>query len=390
MTRRTRWGLTAFLIVSVAVAGALAWRSRVADAAAPQAAPTQVVGVIRAVQRDVPVLLDATGSVVSLNSVDVRPQVSSTVREVAIKEGQFVKQGDLLISFDDRADRANLEKARAQVLKDRAALADADRQYKRAVDLKEQNFVSQSAVDTASAAVDAARAVLSADEAAVHSGEVSLSYNAIRAPLTGRAGAINVYPGSLVQPNTVAPLVSISQIDPIGVSFTLPESQLAAVLEARHGGHKVQVSATPSGTGTPVQGELSFVDNTVDATSGTIRLKAVFPNAAQRLWPGQYVTVKLTLETLKDAVVVPQAALILRGTDRMLYTVDESGRAQQRNVGLRYSQGEFAVVSGISAGDRVVVDGKQNLRPGVAVSEAAPAVAPKASAASEPSAGSNV
>ncbi|HXD05975.1 MAG TPA: efflux RND transporter periplasmic adaptor subunit [Burkholderiaceae bacterium] len=390
MTRRTRWGLTAFLIVSVAVAGALAWRSRVADAAAPQAAPTQVVGVIRAVQRDVPVLLDATGSVVSLNSVDVRPQVSSTVREVAIKEGQFVKQGDLLISFDDRADRANLEKARAQVLKDRAALADADRQYKRAVDLKEQNFVSQSAVDTASAAVDAARAVLSADEAAVHSGEVSLSYNAIRAPLTGRAGAINVYPGSLVQPNTVAPLVSISQIDPIGVSFTLPESQLAAVLEARHGGHKVQVSATPSGTGTPVQGELSFVDNTVDATSGTIRLKAVFPNAAQRLWPGQYVTVKLTLETLKDAVVVPQAALILRGTDRMLYTVDESGRAQQRNVGLRYSQGEFAVVSGISAGDRVVVDGKQNLRPGVAVREAAPAVAPKASAASEPSAGSNV
>jgi len=390
MTRRTRWGLTAFLIVSVAVAGALAWRSRVADAAAPQAAPTQVVGVIRAVQRDVPVLLDATGSVVSLNSVDVRPQVSSTVREVAIKEGQFVKQGDLLISFDDRADRANLEKARAQVLKDRAALADADRQYKRAVDLKEQNFVSQSAVDTASAAVDAARAVLSADEAAVHSGEVSLSYNAIRAPLTGRAGAINVYPGSLVQPNTVAPLVSISQIDPIGVSFTLPESQLAAVLEARHGGHKVQVSATPSGTGTPVQGELSFVDNTVDATSGTIRLKAVFPNAAQRLWPGQYVTVKLTLETLKDAVVVPQAALILRGTDRMLYTVDESGRAQQRNVGLRYSQGEFAVVSGISAGDRVVVDGKQNLRPGVTVREAAPAVAPKASAASEPSAGSNV
>src|SRR5262249_35923235 len=154
------------------------------------------------------------------------------------------------------------------------------------------NFVSQSAVDTASAAVDAARAVLSADEAAVHAGEVSLSYNAIRAPLTGRAGAINVYPGSLVQPNSAAPLVSISQIDPIGVSFTLPESQLAPVLEARHGGQKVEVSATPSGTGTPVLGELSFVDNTVDATSGTIRLKAVFPNREQRLWPGQYVTVK--------------------------------------------------------------------------------------------------
>jgi RND family efflux transporter MFP subunit len=371
--------LSLTIVAGAALVAALAWvtlRGKAesdATAAVPSGPAAQSVSVAKVLQRDVPVTIEATGTVVSLNTVDVRPQVSSTIRTVAIKEGQFVKKGDLLFAFDDRPERANLEKARAQLARDRATLSDLERQWQRAQDLRAQNFIAQSAADTVLSQLESQRALLRSDEAAVHASEVALSYNQLRSPLAGRAGAITVYPGSLVSPTGNA-LVTVSQVDPIGVSFTVPEGQLSALLAGGVGGAGATLDVrvpTDRNSGGPegprLQGRVSFVDNSVDASSGTIRVKGELPNPMQQLWPGQFVSVQMTLRTLKDALVVPQAAIILRGQERSVYVVDAGGLAQLRTVQQRYASGNTAVVEGLRPGETVVLEGKQNLRPGTPV-----------------------
>jgi RND family efflux transporter MFP subunit len=177
-------------------------------------------------RQDVPVVLQANGTVTPISTVDLHPQTTSTIAKVHIKEGQFVKSGELMFTLDDRSERANVDKAQAQVVRDRAALADYERQYKRALELLEKKFIAQGAVDTLKSQVDSARALLQADMAAARSASVDASYTSIRAPMTGRVGAINVYPGSLVQMTTS--LTTVTQLDPITVAFTLPETALAA------------------------------------------------------------------------------------------------------------------------------------------------------------------
>ncbi|TXD86581.1 efflux RND transporter periplasmic adaptor subunit, partial [Mitsuaria sp. TWR114] len=194
---------------------------------------TQLVGVVTAQRRDVPVTVEASGTVTPINQVDIRAQTTSTVRDVLVRDGQTVAKGQPLFRFDERADRANLDKARAQLARDKASLADLQRQYERAKDLLAQKFVAQSAVDTALANLEAGRSLVDGDAAAVQSATVALSYNEIRAPFGGRAGAVNAWPGSLVQASaTGSPLVNIVQIDPIAISFNLPETELAPVLDA--------------------------------------------------------------------------------------------------------------------------------------------------------------
>ena len=395
----------------------------------------QSVSIVRAQQRDVPVSIDATGTVVSLNTVEIRPQVSAMLRQVAIREGQFVREGDLLFALDDRSDRANLEKARSQLLKDLATLADLERQYKRSLELRDQNFIAQSAVETVLSSVEAQRAVVASDQAVIHVAEVALGYNQIRSPLSGRAGAITVYQGSLVS-TSGPPLVTINQIDPIGVAFSVPEAQLAPLLQASRGepatvtlrlagqggggagagaagqggggagaagpggaaaagigagaAPRPGAAASAAGGAGPVAapvlvGKVGFIDSAVDTQSGTIRVKGVFANPQQQLWPGQYVTARMTLRTLKDAVVIPQSALILGATQqRTLYVVDDANTAQLRPVQVRYGFGEFAVVDGVQPGERVVTDGKQNLRPGTPVRDAAAPAAGRASGPAGP------
>ncbi|MBS0341465.1 MAG: efflux RND transporter periplasmic adaptor subunit, partial [Proteobacteria bacterium] len=183
-----------------------------------------LVTLAQARRQDVPITVQVNGSVVSLNSVDLRPQVTNTVREVHVKEGQFVKAGQLLFTLDERADQANLAKAKAQQLKDEATLADLERQYKRNQELLAQNFISKSAADATLSQMEAQRAAVAADKAAVQAAQVSLSYSTLRAPIAGRIGAVNIYPGSLVQPTSS--LLTITQLDPIAVSFPVPEDKL--------------------------------------------------------------------------------------------------------------------------------------------------------------------
>jgi RND family efflux transporter MFP subunit len=369
----------------VVVAGAAGWtvlRGRDApaavaagEAAAPASAAASgapvSVTTVRAQRRDVDVVLDATGTVTALNSVDVRPQVSSTITKVHVREGRYVKEGQLLFSLDARGDEVNLAKAKAQLAKDRAQHADLERQLARSKDLFTQNFISQGAVDTAQAAVDAQQAVIVADEAAIEAAQVQLSYDRIASPTSGRAGAINVYPGTLVSP-TGSVLVTITQLDPISVAFALPQRNLADALQTlKSGGGKV-LAILPESRGTLV-GKLQFVDNAVDANSGTVRVKAEFANRDERLWPGAFILVRLAVQTLKEAVVLPQAAIIQSPRGKIVYVVDESNRAAARPVEVVHAYGEDAAVTGVKAGERVVLEGRQNLRTGSGVIERATA-----------------
>jgi len=328
------------------------------------------ISSVRAQKRNVDIVLEATGTVTALNSVDVRPQVSSTITKVHIREGQFVKQGQLLFTLDARNDEVNLTKAKAQLAKDMASLADAQRQLARSRDLFAQNFISQGAVDTNQTLVEAQQAVVASDRAAIEAAQVALSYSRIAAPSAGRAGAINVFPGSTVQP-TGAALVTITQLDPIAVGFNLPQRNLAEALQTlRSGGGKVSAEL-PESRGT-LSGRLQFVDNSVDAGSGTVRVKAEFANADEKLWPGAFVNVRLSVQTLKDAVVLPQNAIITAPRGKIVYVVDSSNKASARPVEVTYPFGEEAVVTGVRPGERVVVDGRQNLRSGASVVERAP------------------
>ncbi|NRR32964.1 efflux RND transporter periplasmic adaptor subunit [Oxalobacteraceae bacterium] len=337
------------------------------------------VSVVSPRREDVPVVLQANGTVTPLSTVDLHPQTTSTITKVHIREGQFVKAGELMFTLDDRSARANVDKAQAQVARDQATLADLDRQYRRGQELLSKNFIAQGAVDTLKSQVDSARALLAADVAAARSAGVDASYNTIRAPMNGRVGAINVYAGSLVQLATS--LTTITQLDPITVSFTLPESALNGLLAAQHAGAvPVKVAAGNGGNagkdggkdgkeagkdgGKDITGALSFIDNTVDPVAGVIRVKAQFDNRDTQLWPGQYVNTRLTVKVLKGVTVIPQNAIISNTRGTFVYVVDQDQTAKVVNVQRLHSFGADAAVSGLEGGERIVLDGKQNLRPG--------------------------
>lgn len=346
------------------VAAGLFYRLKPAQEEVKKGPSEQAVGIALAKTQDVPVMVDVNGAVVSLKTVDVRAQATNLLSKVHIKEGQFVQQGTPLFSLDDRTDRANVEKANATLTRDRTLGADLDRQFQRAQELKAKNFVSQSAVDTTATLRDAQAALIQSDEAALAAAQVALGYNTIRAPISGRTGLINVFPGSLILPNTTS-MVTVTQMDPIAVQFTIPESSLKDLqltLKAQQDKSNVKVKI-PS-TGDEKNGHLYFVDNAVDATTGTIKAKAQFSNKDNLLWPGQFLQVRVELATLKNAITIPAAAVITGLTGKFVYVAGEDNTVTNKPITVRHSFGDSMAVSGINAGDRVVTDGKQNLRPG--------------------------
>lgn len=355
-----------------------------ANGASAQAAPGRVAGApvavttVAARQRDLDVSLETIGTVTPLSSVDVKPQISSVVTRVHVQEGQFVKAGDLLFTLDPRPDEANVAKARAQMAKDQAVLADAQRQLARSRDLLAKNFVSQGALDTSQAQVDAQAANLVADKAALDAAQLALSYNMVRAPGAGRLGAVTVYPGTAVLANQTT-LVTITQLDPINISFSLPQRNLDAVLDGLKSGG-IAVSAKLPESKAERKGRLQFVDSVVDAATGTVKVKARFDNPDAKLWPGAFVNTTLVSRTLKDAVVVPTAAIIQTARGSIVYVADK-GKAALRPVKVLAAQGDESAVTGIAAGDKVVLEGRQNLRPDSPLVERSPEAAKPASGA---------
>lgn len=347
--------------------GSAAASGAAAGPGAAASAPPVSVTLVRAQKRDMAVMLEATGAVAPLSSVDLRPQMTSVVTQVHIREGQFVRAGELLFTLDSRADDANVAKVRAQMVRDEASLADARRQLARSRELLAQNFISQGALDTNQALVDSQLAVVAADRAAIDAARAALSYSRIVAPSAGRVGQVPVDAGSYVQPSGPA-LVTVTQLDPIAVAFSLPQRNLPdALASLRSGGASVR-AVLPEGRGT-LAGKLQFVDNVVDAATGTVRVKAVFDNKEQKLWPGAFVGVRLAVKTLKDTVVVPQSAIVQSPRGSVVFVIGEGNRVAALPVQIVHAEGNDAAVTGLDGGERIVLEGRQNVRPGSTVVE---------------------
>jgi RND family efflux transporter MFP subunit len=339
-----------------------------ATSAPGNAAPVSVT-LVQPQKRDMGLDLRTTGTVVAVTAVDVRAQASNPVVAVHVREGQWVKAAERLATLDTRSDEANVARLVAQKAKDQASMADAQRQLNRARELVAQKFMSQSAVDTAQAQVDAQSANVAADQAAIDQAKVTLSYGTVKAPISGRVGLVSVNPGSALIANQTV-LTTITQLDPIQVQFTLPQDQLADALRAVASG-KGTVTATLPATGAAVQGKLQFVDSQVDAASGTIKAKATFSNKDQALWPGAYVQVALTLKQLSDALVIPQAAIVTSQRGTAVFVM-EDGKAVAKPIKTVYAANGEAAVTGLKGDERIVLDGRQNVRPGAALVERKP------------------
>ena len=322
------------------------------------------------VQKDFPVIIETSGNVVANNIVDIRPQVANVISQIHIKDGQEVKAGDLLFTLDDRADKANYEKFKA--LAD-----DAERQYNRALELAKQSFISQASVDTAMANANSAKA-------AANSSQVTLSYDYIRSPISGRAGVINVFPGSLVSPSNIVSttssitattsqgaMVTISQLNPINVQFTVPEVYMASLMKLQKSPEGLIVTVDIGG-GITKQGKVYVVDNQIDTVLGSVRVKATLDNSDYSLAPGRFVHVNLQTQIMKDALIVPSQSIISNSLGDLIYTVDAENKTVMNKVKVINQGNGSAVVTGLKVGDRVVVEGKQNIRPGLKVTEGSP------------------
>ncbi|CAL61222.1 putative Secretion protein HlyD [Herminiimonas arsenicoxydans] len=327
----------------------------------------QIVKTALAEQKTISIKAFANGYVTAINTVDVRPKVQNIVRTIHVREGQFVKAGQLLFTLDERSDQSNVAKAQAELAAGQSDLADAELALKRNEDLLSRNFVSQAVVDTARNKVAALRNTSKANRAIAESSNITLSDNRIAASISGRIGIISVHPGSLAQPSG-DPMVTISQLDPIAVSFTLPERELANITATYPQGNAPVTARLP---GQPeMTGKLIFIDNAADTQSGTIRMKAQFDNAAQKLWPGSFVNVSLVSRNVSHAVLVPAQAVVTGPIDKFIYVVQPDATVKEQKVDVVAIEEGQAAVIGLDAGARVVVEGTQNLRPGSKISEA--------------------
>lgn len=370
LTSRKTGRVVIGIILLLALAAALwFWREQSGTPQAKKGPGTVPVVSAEVIATDVPVRLSTNGTVSALQSVDIRAQISATIKTVHVREGQFVRRGERLFSLDTRTEEANLGKAEAQVAKSRADLANAERNLRRQRELFSQKFISQTALDAAQNQVDSLSAQVAADLAVVEFSRVARGFGEIIAPIAGRIGSVAVYPGSLVQPSG-QPLVSITQIDPINVSFTLPERELPGLQQSLANGEVAVTTQLDDAGQQPRQGRLVFIDNSVDSGSGTIRLKANFANADSRLWPGMFVNLSLSPRTLKSALTIPAQAVQTGPERKFLYVIGAEGKVSVVPVRVLLIQDGRAVIDGADAGTKVVVEGAQNLRPGSNVTEA--------------------
>jgi membrane fusion protein, multidrug efflux system len=332
---------------------------------------------------NVPVQIDPppVGHVVPVSTVTVHSQVGGIISQVHFKEGSEVKSNALLFTIDPRPMQAALELARANLTRDNAQLANAKIQFDREQKLLEQKLVSEDEFDTSKAAYDALAGTVAADQAAVANAQLNLEFTEIRAPFDGATGGLQFHEGNVVKaPDDV--LLTINQIHPIYVQFGVPEQYLPEIRrEMRRKSLPVTVTFENMIAGEPPRGELTFVDNSVDTTTGMIQLRATFPNARSVLWPGQFVQVVLTLSELTNAIVVPSQAVQVGQNNQFIYVVKADQTVEMRPVktGITFD-GDTVVESGLAAGETVVTDGQLRLAPGVKVAVRSPDTASGASA----------
>ena len=326
------------------------------------------VTIASVVQKSMPLQLTAVAAVDPYATVSVRSQNTGTLIRVHFTEGQDVKKGDLLFTIDPRAFEAALKQSQAVLAKNMAMLANAREQSRRYAELVTKEYVSREQYDQIQASANAAEAVVEADRAAVENAKVLLSYCYIYAPVDGRTGDLLVDEGNLVRINDATPLVTINQVAPIFVSFSVPEQYLTDIKDGLARG-KLKIEAfIPQHESRPEVGELTFVDNTVDRTTGTIRLKGTFANPNRRLWPGQYVRVVLTLAEQPNAIVVPSQAVQTGQDKQQVFVLKSDSTVELRPVTVARTLNNDAVIEkGLQPGEQVITDGQFLLSPGTKV-----------------------
>jgi multidrug efflux system membrane fusion protein len=330
--------------------------------------PAVPVTTAAVVTKMVPVRLYAIGNVEPYTTVAVKARVDGQLVSVHFKEGDEVRKGSVLFEIDPRPFAASLKQAQANLLRDKALFTRASQQEKRYKELLAKNFISPDAYEQVRTNAETAAAIVSANEAAIESARLSLEYCTIRAPVTGYAGRIQIQQGNLVKANDTNPLVTINQVVPIYTSFSVPEQNVADVRRYQANGELKVAASFANSVHPPVAGRLSFVDNAADATTGTIKLKAEFPNTDKALWPGQFVNVVLTLHEQKDAIVTPSAAVQSGPTGEYVFVVKPDSTVELRNIKIARAEGDDTVVaSGLQAGDQVVIVGQLRLAPGTKV-----------------------
>ena len=344
------------IIAAVLLAACAAEKPKARDEKVP-------VTVAVAQSRNIPVEIRAIGNVQPRSTVAVRALASGQLTRVSFKEGDDVRAGQLLFTIDSRPYDAALAQARANLARDEAQLKNAESEAARYAGLVKKDYVTREEYEKWVTGAEAARAVVAADRAAVQNTQLQLSYCEIRSPLDGRTGTLMVHPGNLVKANDTTPLVVINQVTPVYVEFSVPESQLTQLRSLRSA--NVPVTALPQGGGAPIAtGTLSFVDNAIDQQTGTITLKAIFPNTNRALWPGQFVNVAAVLSQRPNSVVVPAQAVQNGQKGQYVYVVRSDSGVDMRPVRVSQSVDQFAVIEkGVSAGETVVTDGQLRLTP---------------------------
>lgn len=381
-------GKFVWIVVIVAAAGGAYYEwPKLFPKAAPttaQAAPPSVpVTAIEAQKTDFPVFLEGLGTVQAYNTVTVRTRVDGQVTKIAFKEGQMVAKGDLLAQIDPRPFQAMLDQAVSKKSQDEATLANSRADLARYSSLAKESFASLQQLDTQKAQVSTQIALVASDQASIEGAQVQLDYTTIFAPIAGRTGFRLIDEGNIVTAAQQTGVVTIAQLQPISVIFTAPENDVVRINEAQAKAALEVIAKSSDGTRTLATGKLETLNNSVDAATGTVRIKANFDNADNALWPGLSVTTRLKIGTLNDVVVIPDEAL-QRGPDGMfVYVIGGDGKADMRKIVVSNdADGHAVVAKGVEAGERVVVTGQYRLQPGTLVAINAPAAgaAPAASA----------
>lgn len=373
--KKSRPILWIVIIAAVAGGGYYGWqrfsgleagKAQTAQKGAPRVAAVPVS--IAPVQKvDFPVYLTGLGTVQGFNTVQVRTRVDGQIDKIAFTEGQMVKQGDLLVEIDPRPFQAALDQAKAKKAQDEANLANANLDLQRYTKLGE--FATRQQTDTQRSTVAQLTAQIAADEAAIANAQTQLDYTQVKSPITGVAGLRQVDIGNIVNASSQTGIVTIAQVEPITVIFTAPEEQLPYISEGQKSGELKVIAFTTDGKKTLAEGKLAVINNQVDTTSGTIRLKAVFDNKEHTLWPGQSVSTRLLVRTLKDATVVPDDAVQHSTNGLYAYTVSQDNKAEVRKIKVSYSiDGRSVIDEGLSPGQQVITGGQYKVQPGSLVS----------------------
>jgi multidrug efflux system membrane fusion protein len=371
------WRIARWMILFALIGGGLlVWRIRTTEGGArgdPQArdvlpGPIPVVAG-QAERRDFPVYLNALGTVQAYNSVTDRARVDGELQQIFFQEGQNVQKGDLLAQIDPRTYRAQLDQAMAKKAQDEAQLANAKVALGRNAVLLKSSVVDQQTYDTQKFTVDQLQALVAADQAAIENAQTQLDYTRIVAPISGRVGIRLVDAGNIVRSTDASGLLTINQVQPISVVFTLPQQDLRSVRDALQQNQTLKVMALDrDNLSALAEGTLEVLDNQIDSTTATVKLKAVFANTNYELWPGQFVNVRLLLGIKDETVTVPAKAIQRGPNGSYVYVFNAENKAEMRPVKVGATEGDWTLVeSGLEAGDQVVVDGQYRLQPGATV-----------------------